>query len=258
MKILIVYAHSNPKSFCHALLEQFTKGLEDAGHIYEVIDLHDTRFDPVNKARDWPDWIDESMPLEMLERANLKQELLDVSGGPIQRFFMKRWLRDKGPLDIVKFIRQHQPKDVLAHQEKVARAQALAVIAPVYFVGFPAILKGWIDRVFSLGFAFGLTPEGWRGDIKGRIPLLKHEKALIINTTLFNEDTYRSLGLTEAMEKLIDEWCFRYPGIQQVEHVYFYAVYGADDATRQGYLQRAYLLGKEFEQAERLQEAASV
>jgi NAD(P)H dehydrogenase (quinone) len=60
------------------------------------------------------------------------------------------------------------------------------------------------------------------------------------------------------MEKLIDEWCFRYPGIQKVEHVYFSAVYGADDATRQGYLQRAYLLGKEFEQAERLQEAASL
>ena len=198
------------------------------------------------------------MPLEMLERANLNQQLLDASGGPIQRLLMKRWLRDKGPLDIVKFIRQHQPKDVLAQQEKVARAQALAVIAPVYFVGFPAILKGWIERVFSLGFAFGLTPEGWRGDIKGRIPLLKHEKALIINTTLFNEETYRSLGLSDAMEKLTDEWCFRYPGIQKVEHVYFYAVYGADDTTRQGYLQRAYLLGKEFEQAERVQEAAAL
>ena len=51
---------------------------------------------------------------------------------------------------------------------------------------------------------------------------------------------------------------FAIQGFEKVEHVYFYAVYGADDATRQGYLQRAYLLGKEFEQAERLQEAASV
>ena len=37
-----------------------------------------------------------------------------------------------------------------------------------------------------------------------------------------------------------------YPGIQKVEHVYFYAVYGADDATRSRYLERAYSLGKEF------------
>jgi NAD(P)H dehydrogenase (quinone) len=149
----------------------------------------------------------------------------------------------------VKFIRQHKPKDIVTHQEKVAQAQGLAFISPVYFVGFPAILKGWIDRVFTLGFAFGLTPEGWRGDINGRVPLLKHEKALILNTTLFNEEAYHSLGLEEAMKRLMDEWCFRYPGIQKVEHVYFYAVNGADDATRQSYLQRAYVLGKEFEQA---------
>ncbi len=213
MKILTVYAHSNPKSFCHALLEQFTKGLEDADHTNEVIDLYAMRFDPVLTSRDWPDWIDESIPMDLLERANLKQQLLDSSNGPFQRFLMKRWLRDKGPLDIVKFIRQHKPKDIVAFQEKVAQAQGLAFISPVYFVGFPAILKGWIDRVFTLGFAFGLTPEGWRGDINGRIPLLKHEKALILNTTLFNEEAYQSLGLGEAMKKLMDEWCFRYPGI---------------------------------------------
>ena len=249
MKILTVYAHSNPKSFCHALLEQFTKGLEDVGHSNEVIDLYAMKFDPVLTSRDWPDWIDESIPMDILERANFKQQLLDSSNGPLQRFLMKRWLRDKGPLDIVKFIRQHKPKDIVAYQAKVAQAQGLAIISPVYFVGFPAILKGWIDRVFTLGFAFGLTPEGWRGDINGRIPLLKHEKALILNTTLFNEEAYQSLGLGEAMKKLMDEWCFRYPGIQKVEHAYFYAVNGADDTTRQGYLQRAYLLGKEFEQA---------
>jgi NAD(P)H dehydrogenase (quinone) len=32
MKVLTVYAHPNPKSFCHAILQRFTKGLEDAGH----------------------------------------------------------------------------------------------------------------------------------------------------------------------------------------------------------------------------------
>jgi len=66
-------------------------------------------------------------------------------------------------------------------QEKVANADALAFIAPVYFVGFPAIVKGWIERVFTLGFAFELTPDAWKGDIGGRVPLLKHGKALIID-----------------------------------------------------------------------------
>lgn len=256
MKILIVYAHPDSTSFCHALLEQFTKGLEDAGHTHEILDLYAMRFDPVFTSRDTPNWIDESVPMDMLERANLKQRLLDSSRGPLQRFLLKRWLRDKGPLDIVRLMRQQKPKDIVAHQEKVAQAQGLAFIAPVYFVGFPAILKGWIERVFTLGFAFGLTPEGWRGDINGRVPLLKQEKAVILNTTQFNEEAYHSLGLEEAMNRLIDDWALRYPGIGKVEHVYFYAVNGADDATRQSYLQRAYLLGKEFEQAERMREAA--
>jgi len=57
-------------------------------------------------------------------------------------------------------------------------------------------------------------------------------------------------GLREAMKKLVDEYSFVYPGIRSVEHVYFYAVHGADDATRRGYLERAYALGRDFAPAE--------
>jgi len=130
-------------------------------------------------------------------------------------------------------------------QAKVARAQALAFVAPVWFVGFPAILKGWIERVFTLGFAFKITPAAWEGDIGGRVPLLRHEKALILQTTLFDERAYQA-GLADAMKVLVDDFGFRYPGIQKVERVYFHAVHGVDDATRRGYLEQAYRLGREF------------
>jgi NAD(P)H-dependent FMN reductase len=43
MRVLTVYAHPNPKSFCHAILEQFTKGLAEAGHTSEVVDLYAIR-----------------------------------------------------------------------------------------------------------------------------------------------------------------------------------------------------------------------
>ena len=36
MQVLTVYAHPNPKSFCHAILQQFTQGLEDAGRDSEA------------------------------------------------------------------------------------------------------------------------------------------------------------------------------------------------------------------------------
>ena len=48
------------------------------------------------------------------------------------------------------------------------------------------------------------------------------------------------------MKMLIDDYALQYPGVQSVEHVYFYAVHGADDATRQVYLDKAYSLGRDF------------
>ena len=94
------------------------------------------------------------------------------------------WLQGKDSPAIAKFILTHRPKDVRVQWEKVKNAQGLAFIAPVFWCHFPAIMKGWFERVFAYGDAYTLTSEGWRGKVKGRVPLLQHEKAVIINTTL--------------------------------------------------------------------------
>jgi NAD(P)H dehydrogenase (quinone) len=245
MRVLTIYANPNPRSFCHAILEQFTKGLRDAGHESEVIDLYAIRFNPVLGTRDAPSWINESLPMEVLESMNLKQQALESATNPFQRLAVKMMLRNKSTKDIVKMAWKLRPKDIVEQQEKVAKAQGLAFISPIWFVGFPAILKGWIERVYTAGFAFGLTNEGWKGDLKGRIPLLKHEKVQIISTTLFNEESYKD-GFEPAIKRLYDDFAFRFPGIKKVEHTYYYAVCGADEKVRKAYLQNAYLLGKEF------------
>jgi NAD(P)H dehydrogenase (quinone) len=46
IEVLIVYAHPNPKSFNCAILEEFTKGLKDGGHTFEVVDLYSINLDP--------------------------------------------------------------------------------------------------------------------------------------------------------------------------------------------------------------------
>ena len=51
------------------------------------------------------------------------------------------------------------------------------------------------------------------------------------------------------MTRIIDDWGLRYPGVKNVEHVYFYAVSVVDAETRRGYLERSYKLGKEFAQS---------
>lgn len=247
MRVLTIYAHHNPRSLCHAVLERFCEGLRDAGHTNEVVDLHAIRFDPVLHDRDGPDWIDDSVPDDVLEHMKVRRSLLESARNPLRRLLVRRWIGDRDDRDLVR--RLHAlgpPRDVAEQQAKVARAEALAFVAPVYFVGFPAILKGWIERVFSLGFAFGMTAPAWRGDLAGRLPLLTHEKALIIQTTIWDAASYEAGGLKAAMKVVIDEYAMRYPGIKRVEHEYFHAVHGADDATRRAYLDRAYRLGKDF------------
>ena len=173
------------------------------------------------------------------------QRVLRSCRGPVQRFLASRAMRGKSHAEIAAMIRTRMPKDVIAQQKKVAAADALAFIAPVHFCSFPSILKGWIDRVFTLDFAFGLTSAGWHGDINGRIPLLQHRRALIMTSTIFDENAYDD-GIRDAISKVIDDWGFRYPGIDNVEHVYFYAATAAPPETIQRYLEQAYELGRDF------------
>ena len=155
-------------------------------------------------------------------------------------------LRGRSQAGIAALIRSRMPKDVLAQQEKVAWADGLAFIAPIHFCAFPAILKGWIDRVWTLDFAFGLTSAGWHGDINGRIPLLHHQRALIMTSTIFDKNAYDD-GIRDAIGKVIDDWGFRFPGIADVEHVYFYAATSATPDLVKQYFQQAYQLGRDFE-----------
>jgi len=246
MRVLTVFAHNNPRSFCHAVLECFDAGLRDAGHTNEIVDLHAIGFDPVLRDRDAPNWMDADAPDDIIAKWNLREELMEGARGPFRRLALKRLLGDRDTRGIIRLLQErYRPEDVRVQQKKVQAADALAFIAPVYFVGFPAILKGWIERVFTLGFAFALTPGAWHGDIGGRIPLLTHQKALIIQTTIFNEAAYGA-GLRDAMRVLMDDFGFRYPGIKRVEHEYFYAVHGANAARLEEYLARAYTLGREF------------
>lgn len=248
MRVLTVYAHPSRTSFCHAVLDRFTRGLADAGHVSDVVDLYAIRFDPVFGRDDYAFFAHESVPSELLDEADLRATMIAASGGPIRRRLAHRWLRDKDLAQLRQIVAKQRPKDVLAQQEKVAAADGLAVIAPIFWMNFPAILRGWMERVFTYGFVYTMTREGWlQGDLRGRQPLLRHKKALIMTPTFFRESDYRDSGCGAAIERLVDDFGFRYPGIEQVDHVWFYAVDAVDDETRRGYLQQAHRLGHEFE-----------
>lgn len=47
------------------------------------------------------------------------------------------------------------PTDVLLEQEKVEKADCIIFLYPVWWSDCPAKLKGWFDRVYSVGYAYG-------------------------------------------------------------------------------------------------------
>ena len=67
VKVLIVYAHPNPRSFNHAVLEEFAKGLKDGSHAYEIVELYSIGFDPCLSKAGFAQFSGGQMPEDVLE-----------------------------------------------------------------------------------------------------------------------------------------------------------------------------------------------
>ena len=244
MKVLIIYAHANPMSFTRAILDNYVRGLKEGGHQYEIVDLYKIKFNPVFQDMDYSFFVDQDMPRDLFQKMDMRAMITGLAGGPVKRLIARWYIRNKTDEDLIRLINSQKPKDVLAQQKKVASAEVLVFITQVFWMHFPAIVKGWMERVLTYGFAYKLNENGWKGDPDGRIPLLKIKKAVIIQPTFFNEKVYREKGFKAAMEKTIDDWSFKYPGIQDVDHIFFHSILSVSDETRKKYLEIAYLKGK--------------
>ncbi len=67
-------------------------------------------------------------------------------------------------------------------QEKLKETEKIVIIHPVWWGSYPAILKGFFDRILTSGFAFNLKPLGFMGLAKP-IAHLTGKKAAVIQTT---------------------------------------------------------------------------
>lgn len=60
-----------------------------------------------------------------------------------------------GPADLAAFRRQRPPpQDVLDEQQLIEQVDAVVAVFPVYWWSVPALLAGWIERVFTGGWAY--------------------------------------------------------------------------------------------------------
>ncbi len=132
------------------------------------------------------------------------------------------------------------PTEIRRYQERVRRAQGLAFVFPIWWFAPPAILKGWIDRVFLENFAFRFL-DGHR--IEG---LLDHERALVLNTAGGGGPLYLALGFDGPMKKTFCEWTLKYCGVRKVKQVIFHDVVKTGDSSRARYLKQARKLGRAY------------
>lgn len=121
------------------------------------------------------------------------------------------------------------PQDIKTEQEFITQADAITFIYPIWWTGLPAIVKGYIDRVFSYGFAYSAGEEGI-------IKLLNGKKGLIINTHGTPNDVYDNIGMTAGMKMTSDVGIFDFVGIESVGHLFLGSIGYLDEVAYKGML----------------------
>jgi NAD(P)H dehydrogenase (quinone) len=121
------------------------------------------------------------------------------------------------------------PQDVRQEQEFISWADMLTFVYPVWWAGMPALLKGYIDRVFCQGFAYRLHADSAQG-------LLQGKKVLIFNTTGLPSSLYTSQGMHQAMAMTTDTGIFELCGMEVLHHAFFGSMDQVSEEVRNSYL----------------------
>ncbi|WP_227271060.1 NAD(P)H-dependent oxidoreductase [Roseobacter weihaiensis] len=124
------------------------------------------------------------------------------------------------------------PTAVAAAHARVNNADRLAFIFPVYWWGMPAVMKGWIERVFTQGWAYKFG-DGVEDRGKGaKSSLLGNKPTVLIGIGGSKEATYRKYGYDDAMRTQIDVGTFAYCGLADVESHLIFDVEGDHNADK--------------------------
>jgi NAD(P)H dehydrogenase (quinone) len=170
MNVLWVVAHPEPRSLTGVLAAEGRAALEEQGHEVEVSDLYAMQWDPVLTRADYG--LDED-------------DRLFVSTESRRAF-------DAGTL----------PPEIRAEQAKLRRADVLVLQFPLWWFGMPAILKGWVDRVFVEGFAYGVRGADGRTRRYGD-GVLAGKRALVVTTTGGPDPAFGPRGINGHAEELL-------------------------------------------------------
>ena len=157
MRFLFVLAHPEPASFTASLARHGMHAVQGGGHVADMADLYTMQFDPVSDRRNFaavanPDRFDQQA----------EERFASSSAG-----FSAELQREMDRLEAC---------DVLILQ------------FPIWWLGMPAIMKGWIDRVFAIGRTYGGGRWFDRGMMRGK-------KAMLAVTIGGTDEAYSADGI---------------------------------------------------------------
>lgn len=127
--------------------------------------------------------------------------------------------------------------DLLDAFEKIKCADHLVWIHPVWWGGLPAILKGFIDRLFLPGFTYQPRPNSLWWD-----KLLKGKSARII-TTLDQPSFYYKLMFKAPSVNQLKKCTLQFCGVNPVKVTYVGVIKTSDENKRSKWLSKIEVLG---------------
>lgn len=196
--ILIVYAHPEPRSLTRELVNVSIQTLQEQGHKVMLSDLYSMNWNAVFDEDDFPQRVN-SDRLSFIEESKHA------------------------------YSTNQQTADVASEQQKLLSADAVIFHFPLWWFSMPAILKGWVDRVFAYGLAYGYKDEGNRfrygeGGFKGK-------RALLSVTVGGPEKDYSPRGINGPLEQLLFPITHGTLFFSGMDVLPTYAVYGTGRIT---------------------------
>ncbi len=201
MNILVVHAHYEPRSFSAALKDAAVEALSAAGHRVQVSDLYAMGWNPVASAADFGQRKNPDYCVYALEQRH------GVETGTLAA-------------------------DVLAEIRKIQWCDLLILNFPLFWFSTPAILKGWMDRVFVSGLFYGGKRFYDRGGMRGK-------KALVSLTLGGQPHMFGPQGIhgeLEAMLRPLLRGSLAYAGFEVLRPFVAYHVPYISDEARGGIL----------------------
>lgn len=127
------------------------------------------------------------------------------------------------------------PADVAAEHARLDAADTLVLVYPLYWWSFPALLKGWIDRVFTQGWAYA---DGTDGKVEKKLQRLQVH---LVGIGGAGADMIEQRGYGAAMKTQIDMGIFDYCGARVRSST---LLLDADSGQAQAHLQTATDIGR--------------